>query len=220
MWDSALLVTTTEKISAPALLHPGAKALPEETDERTTVNYGQTVFMAALICLAVSKTTAEPNKAVAPPGKGVHILPPLEYDYPYEGKLTIQRVNTVAELQDACNVTKWLLGCSRPGATSCHIVLVADDVIRKWGWTPELMMRHEMGHCNGWPGDHRGQRPHWEPAGKPRSVKTVKPETPPAPRPGIDAQVMQPVIREIVIDTRTGLPEIFCPSGQVTEPCR
>lgn len=131
------------------------------------MNYGPAMLMAALLCVAVSKTTAEPYKVAPPTTRSANILPPLEYDYPYQGKLTVDRVDTIEKLQEVCGISKWALGCSWARGASCRIVLVADDVIRQWGWTPELMMRHEHGHCNGWGGDHAGQRPYWEPAGKP-----------------------------------------------------
>jgi hypothetical protein len=40
----------------------------------------------------------------------------------------------------------------------CWIVLSSDDVIKAAGWTPEVVLRHERGHCNGWPKDHAGAR--------------------------------------------------------------
>lgn len=134
------------------------------------MKYVYAVAVAAAVSCAVNYVAADP-KAEAPTGRGVMILPPIEFDYPYQGKLTLERVNTIQELQQTCGVSKWLLGCSWRRADSCRIVLVADDVIRQWGWTPALMLRHEMGHCNGWAGDHHGQRPHWEPAGTPPAKK-------------------------------------------------
>jgi hypothetical protein len=159
------------------------------------MNYGPAVLMVVLTCIAVSKTT-EPSKAQLfpnpppPPSPNVpppsnNILPPLEYDYPYQGKLTVQRVDTIEELIVVCSTTrKWLLGCARPGTTSCQLILVRDEVIRQYGWTTELMMRHEVGHCNGWPQAHPGQRPRWAPAGEP-----------PAKPKSDAARLMHPVIR-------------------------
>jgi hypothetical protein len=36
--------------------------------------------------------------------------------------------------------------------------MAPDDVITKAGFPPELIKRHEIAHCNGWPGDHRDAR--------------------------------------------------------------
>jgi hypothetical protein len=31
-------------------------------------------------------------------------------------------------------------------------------IMKARGWTTALLLRHETGHCNGWPSDHPGQR--------------------------------------------------------------
>ena len=55
---------------------------------------------------------------------------------------------------------------------SCVIIMVEDEVMRRRGWTSGLLLRHEMGHCNGWTQAHEGQRPvysdgsHWVPASR------------------------------------------------------
>jgi hypothetical protein len=86
------------------------------------------------------------------------ILPPEEYDYPYEGHLEIFRVEA-ERIPYVCPKTLYplTLGCSirfkpDPGAPlgSCHIVLALDDVINRTNWTPKIVLRHEVGHCNGW----------------------------------------------------------------------
>ena len=41
---------------------------------------------------------------------------------------------------------------------SCRIILIDDAVMKARGWTTELLLRHEIGHCNGWPGNHPGER--------------------------------------------------------------
>jgi hypothetical protein len=42
-------------------------------------------------------------------------------------------------------------------ASERTIVLATDEIIKAAGWTSEIVRRHEFGHCNGWPADHRGQ---------------------------------------------------------------
>ena len=67
-----------------------------------------------------------------------------------------------------------LLACSFRYAKNCVIYLVEDNVMRKRGWTTGLLLRHETGHCNGWPGNHPGERAlpwsttHWVPAAERR----------------------------------------------------
>jgi hypothetical protein len=91
--------------------------------------------------------------------QGLH-LPPVEYDKPYPGKITIETV-TNEQLRARCaNASMSSLGCAYPGATSCHILLVDEAAIRAVGWTVELILRHERAHCNGWPQAHPGRRPY------------------------------------------------------------
>ena len=100
------------------------------------------------------------------------ILPPPEYDYVYEGDLTIVMVKTIEELRILCNVNNpGTLACSIRAydTKSCVIIMVEDEVMRRHGWTTGLLLRHEMGHCNGWTQAHEGQRSvysggsHWVP---------------------------------------------------------
>lgn len=87
-------------------------------------------------------------------------LPPVEFDKPYTGKLTIEVVS-LAQLVATCSSASWAsLGCAFPGKDKCHIKLLDEAAIRAAGWTVELMLRHERAHCNGWPGDHPGKRPY------------------------------------------------------------
>ena len=90
------------------------------------------------------------------------ILPPKQFDHPYAGKLKVVTVLQREEMRAFCGEAfrPWTLGCARRDETnnSCHIVIANDNIIREQKWTPELIMRHEIGHCNGWPGNHPGQR--------------------------------------------------------------
>jgi hypothetical protein len=109
--------------------------------------------------------------APRPPQTQYPILPPPEYDKPYDGDLTIIMLPTFEALRAACNVyNPKMLACARHNAKSCVIYLVEDEVMRTRGWNTGLLLRHEIGHCNGWPGDHPDQRnvpwplTHWVPA--------------------------------------------------------
>ena len=120
------------------------------------------VLMAVLAVPAVNKSTAQttPKAAALPPRTNL-ILPPVEYDKPYEGNLVVQEVATIEELIATCGVPrKWALGCATLTSWGCHVYLVPESLMKKYGWWREAMMRHELGHCNGWPGDHPGQRPY------------------------------------------------------------
>ena len=105
-------------------------------------------------------TTAAMLLCVTPCLAEMH-LPPVEYDKPYPGKITIETV-TSAQLQARCAAaSQWSLGCSFPkGTNSCHILLVDEASMKAVGWTLEVMLRHERAHCNGWTQDHPGKRPY------------------------------------------------------------
>lgn len=148
------------------------------------MNYAPAILMAALTCAAVSNTMAQTNTTVRPKNPDPWaefnpqppppplpprrsectrycILPPVEYDKPYKGKLTVETVpdqETLARFCGAAYVPGKTLGCASHDATSCRVLLVPDEIIKARGWTRALMLRHELGHCNGWPGDHPGQR--------------------------------------------------------------
>jgi hypothetical protein len=50
------------------------------------------------------------------------------------------------------------LACSYKAGTTCKIIIAADAIIRMNGFDPDLVYRHEIGHCHGWPADHKGAR--------------------------------------------------------------
>jgi hypothetical protein len=81
-------------------------------------------------------------------------------------------VPTIEELMILCDVDNpKMLACSIRAydAKSCVVILVEDEVMRKRGWTTGLLLRHEIGHCNGWTQAHEDQRSvveggsHWVP---------------------------------------------------------
>jgi hypothetical protein len=62
-------------------------------------------------------------------------LPPVEYDKPYTGKLTIETVTT-GQLRALCAAaTQWSAGCAFPGKDSCRIILLDERLINAIGWT-------------------------------------------------------------------------------------
>jgi hypothetical protein len=99
---------------------------------------------------------------VAQPGRPQYmVLPPVEYDRPYDGDLTIKMVPTVEQLHAECNSLNpnpHTLACAYRRVNSCVIYMVEDAVMRQRGWNTGILLRHEIGHCNGWAADHPGQR--------------------------------------------------------------
>ena len=128
-------------------------------------------------CIAHALYTFDPKPTYTPPVTTVPvkrlsvILPPEEYDHYYEGDLTIKIVDSLEELYILCAVkTQAMLACALPGAKSCIVIMVNDEIMRTKGWTTGILLRHEIGHCNGWSRDnqHVGMRPltsntHWVP---------------------------------------------------------
>jgi hypothetical protein len=86
-------------------------------------------------------------------------LPPLEFDHPYTGKLTVLKQDDYLLIRELCRDVPTAIACSyrtyntvTGAAISCLILLgpVAHN-------DPNAL-RHEIGHCNGWPGDHPDAR--------------------------------------------------------------
>jgi hypothetical protein len=116
-------------------------------------------WIVAAIGLSVRGLSAQ-NVPVAPAKSPVYmILPPVVYDHHYDGDLTIRIVATLEELYAICQLDKpHMLACSARNGRSCVIVMVADEIMRRRNWNTGLLLRHEIGHCNGWPADHPDER--------------------------------------------------------------
>jgi hypothetical protein len=90
------------------------------------------------------------------------VMPPLEYDYPYSGTLTVIRAHR-GMLERLCpkDLIAAHIGCNYRYAKSneCHVYITKDELLAGTGWTYEIIFRHEVAHCNGWGGDHKGACP-------------------------------------------------------------
>jgi hypothetical protein len=129
---------------------------------------------AEVTCLKADGKAPEPCESRQPYGRippaappkqntpGWAILPPPEYDKPFTGKLTEIRVPPET-MRAICPKTIFplTLACAYPtrDQSECLIIMLSDELIKAAGWTPEIVRRHEVGHCNGFPADHRGARP-------------------------------------------------------------
>jgi hypothetical protein len=128
---------------------------------------------AVLLALAMTAASATAGE--------LKIVPPPKYDHPYAGNLAIWPVKTQQQVRDACPNAKFNLGhalaCTWrfPGGETCRIVMVPDDQIKAAGLPVELVKRHEIAHCNGWPADHDGALPYVEWAEVPDKPATTKP---------------------------------------------
>ena len=93
------------------------------------------------------------------------ILPPIEFDGPYKGELIVTVVSHEELVRRCPGLWAGVLACAktygeRIRPIRCEIFIEDEKAITARGYTRELMLRHEIGHCNGWPGDHPGQRPY------------------------------------------------------------
>jgi hypothetical protein len=86
-------------------------------------------------------------------------LPPVEFDRAYEGKLTVLKEDNYVFIRHVCSDVPNAIACSFrtydsvSGETLSCLIMLGPDV-----WDDERALRHEMAHCNGWPGNHPGAR--------------------------------------------------------------
>jgi hypothetical protein len=83
-------------------------------------------------------------------------LPPEQFDKPYRGALYVIEAK-LADVHRVCNAPKGTFACAIPMKGECLVVLPKVDA-----WITKAqrdrLMRHEIGHCNGWGADHKGGR--------------------------------------------------------------
>jgi hypothetical protein len=106
--------------------------------------------------------------------------PPPQYAGPYEGKLTVRILPLeVVGLTCAARYGTW--GCARVGATACTIIIPKIGNSESGHFVTQrlqdLIRRHEIGHCNGWPATHPDGRD-WQ-----RTEREAIAARPPEPAP-------------------------------------
>jgi hypothetical protein len=85
-------------------------------------------------------------------------IPPVEYDNPYRGTWIVVRLPTIEAVKSACNKNRDVLACGGLVGNVCLIHMVSDKVLQSRELTYAMVLRHEIGHCNGWGADHAGAR--------------------------------------------------------------
>jgi hypothetical protein len=100
---------------------------------------------------AIEKSASKGYAMIPENARRMGILPPIEYDKPYTGKLTITR-GTKFIMDNACPKTTLpiTLGCSRQIEGECWIVIANDDILKASGWSYDVVYRHERAHCLAW----------------------------------------------------------------------
>src|SRR5262249_27477667 len=109
---------------------------------------------ARTVVVPTQRITVPPTPS--PPKK---LLPPPVYDRHYEGDLTLRVVSTLEELNAVCRVGHFIQACASRHPLNCVVYMVKDEVMREYGYNTGQLLRHEIGHCNGWPNDHPDEQP-------------------------------------------------------------
>jgi hypothetical protein len=139
---------------------------PARADDAAIASEYRAYYEAKKAAEESGMPTPQPPQHVSryPPASSGPWLPPLEYDHPYTGKLRIIRADKDL-LFKMCPAPLGLgadqLGCAHPYPieNECVIFLASNDILEITGWSEEILLRHEIGHCNGWPGNH--PNPQW-----------------------------------------------------------
>jgi hypothetical protein len=89
----------------------------------------------------------------------MNYLPPVEYDKPFTGTVIIRRLETEEEIERHCKGSSKLAcaGHTADGKT-CYLTIVNDNVLRSHHIPWAFVLRHEIGHCNGWTQKHENKR--------------------------------------------------------------
>jgi hypothetical protein len=95
------------------------------------------------------------------------VLPPSYWDHAFDGVIVEKQVGSKEEMAKVCpsfgEMSPHMLGCSyhytRAGVNHCVMYLATDQWIKYNRVSIGAVRRHEIGHCNGWPGDHPTTNP-------------------------------------------------------------
>lgn len=81
--------------------------------------------------------------------------PPARFDHAFAGQVTIHRLPQMTIVDVCANLIGKRSfiqhGCSRLEGNLCTVWIVNKTYMDA---TPEAVLRHEIGHCNGWPASH------------------------------------------------------------------
>jgi hypothetical protein len=74
--------------------------------------------------------------------------PPARYDHPFKGPVEILWLSPTDTVK-VCHTWTACVFSNHPKV--CRIYINSGA---RGNWTEQSLIRHEMGHCNGWPGNH------------------------------------------------------------------
>jgi hypothetical protein len=152
-----------DRIASVADRSPPAVAfLPQPANAQTRLEQAQTIVPKSFKTLPVipwepipkaegSTKPARPAPPLSAPMIPHAPAPPIEFDGPYKGRLTVTNLEDYGIIRYICkNPTAVACAIHTPG--NCLILLGPGT------WSNKDVMRHELGHCSGWPADHPGAR--------------------------------------------------------------
>jgi len=120
----------------------------------TTESKMKKTFITGVAALLLATGTAHATE------KG-NTLPPAEFDKPFTGELEIVRIPNMQEMETTCKgSSKQACAARLMNGARCTIFMLPDKWMKQhYGKNAiAFMFRHELGHCNGWPGDHKNGR--------------------------------------------------------------
>ena len=109
-------------------------------------------YLLAIIILIFSVGAVQPQTLYQT------LYPPRKYDFPFPGPTVITRMGNPQELRQLCLSKDYVAACARAISYTCQIWILTDEWLKRIGKNYDRVLRHEIGHCNGWPGDHAGGR--------------------------------------------------------------
>ncbi|AWC25356.1 hypothetical protein CO731_04851 [Aminobacter sp. MSH1] len=84
--------------------------------------------------------------------------PPARFDFPYPGKMIIRYLPQPKVVEECRRISKGSIdslttrGCAKRLSPKVCVVVIVEETYKRA--TPSAVLRHERGHCNGWPGTH------------------------------------------------------------------
>ena len=95
-----------------------------------------------------------PIKVKYKPINDERILPPAEFDHEFNGAVVVTRVD---EQGIKAQCPKTFTGCSFSKGETCYVWIVYDDILNYQRYSYDVVLRHEISHCNGWKHDEQGK---------------------------------------------------------------
>jgi hypothetical protein len=160
-WAAVIAAWALPPKPAPAVMpNPNADAsATDHAGKHGSAGYKPFSSSAKLYAAGALPFAMEPADLWAIANLHFKELPPVEFDHPTEDPVEIVDVATEAELRNICGYTNsnlTIVGCAAALPGLCRIYLGPRPA---WtGLTRNIVIRHETGHCNHWPGDHPGMR--------------------------------------------------------------